>query len=81
MRLEWWVAWCKSLQKVSKYALICKVCNPKMVKKWGPTFPQTGRIPGPTGQSKRYHEEGGITAPTAASEFDETDCYNFNFLA
>ena len=52
-----------------------------MVTKWGPTFPQTGRIPGPTGQSKRYHEEGGKAVLAIASNFDETDYLNFNFLA
>ena len=61
--------------------LICEVLNPKTVTKWGPTFRQTGRIPGPTGQSKRYHEEGGRAASAAAFDIDETDCLNLNFLA
>ena len=67
--------------KVTKHVLICKVLNPKMVTKWEPTFPQTRRIPGPTGQSKRYHEEGGRAASAAAFDIDEIDYLNLNFLA
>ena len=52
-----------------------------MVTKSGPTFPQTGRILGPTGQSKRYHEEGGRVSLATASDLGGTDCLYFNFLA
>ena len=39
----------KSSKTCVKHVLICEVLNPKIVTKWGPTFPQTEIIPGPTG--------------------------------